>query len=388
MNIDTELKRLIPPLQDGEYRQLEDSIAAHGCRDALVTWRGVLLDGHNRHEICTRRGVPFKTIELDLPSREHALLWIEENQLARRNLSDDQRAVIALSVLRRRTALSISERNARNRRGSSDVADTPSATFRDRSKDTYPTVARAAKVAERKLRTVQEIAKKQPEALEAIRTGARSVAEVKTAIRRDERVERIAALAAPGPLPDRRFPVLLADPPWRYEYTETESRAIENQYPTMTLDQICALGIDELALPDAILFLWVTNPKLAEAFAVLRAWNFEYRTCMVWVKDQIGMGYYVRQQHELLLIAKRGDLPVPEPANRPSSVIQAPRMAHSAKPPIVHDLIDAMYPELPKVELFARGLKRDGWTGWGIESRTQHRCARREDAELKGVDHG
>ena len=167
------------------------------------------------------------------------------------------------------------------------------------------------------------------------------------------------------PLPAGQFHVLYADPPWRYDFAASpDRRQIENHYPTMTLAEIKALDIP--ASDDAVLFLWATSPKLAEALEVIEAWGFEYRTCMVWVKDKIGMGYYARQRHELLLVAKRGNLPVPEPGLRPDSVIEAPRLDHSAKPPVVYDMLESMYPEATKAELFARN-QRDGWTGWGNE---------------------
>jgi N6-adenosine-specific RNA methylase IME4 len=138
----------------------------------------------------------------------------------------------------------------------------------------------------------------------------------------------------------------------------------------MTLDDICALGVGELAADDAVLFMWATSPKLAEAMRVIEAWGFTYRTCAVWVKDKIGMGYYVRQQHELLLIAARGELPVPQPADRVSSVIHADRTEHSAKPEEFYELIEGMYPEYRRIELFSRA-PRDGWEGWGNQYANQ-----------------
>jgi N6-adenosine-specific RNA methylase IME4 len=115
------------------------------------------------------------------------------------------------------------------------------------------------------------------------------------------------------------------------------------------------------------MFMWATSPLLPLALEVMEAWGFSYRTCMVWVKDKIGMGYYARQRHELLLIGRRGNLPVPEPANRPDSVHQAPRTEHSKKPHLFYDLIEAMYPHMPKVELFAR-RPREGWAAWGNQA--------------------
>ena len=161
--------------------------------------------------------------------------------------------------------------------------------------------------------------------------------------------------------------MIYADPPWQYEGSKTNSRAIENQYPTLTLGEICEFDIP--AADDCVLFLWAPSPKLAEALSVVTAWGFPHRTCMVWVKDKIGMGFYARQRHELLLIATRGSLPVPEPANRPDSVVEAPRLGHSTKPDRFYELIEEMYPELQghMVEMFQR-RKREGWKARGFEA--------------------
>ena len=166
------------------------------------------------------------------------------------------------------------------------------------------------------------------------------------------------------PPPIGKFRIIYADPPWRYEHSKTTSRDIENQYPTMTLEQICLLPIADLADKDCILFLWATSPKLAEALQVMDSWGFTYRTCMVWVKDKIGMGYYARQQHELLLIGKVGNMYAPEPENRQSSVVMSPRGKHSEKPAEFYGIIETMYPEESKIELFAR-TEKPGWKMWG-----------------------
>ena len=173
-----------------------------------------------------------------------------------------------------------------------------------------------------------------------------------------------------------KFAVLYADPPWRYENPPMggSNRSIENHYPTMTLEEICALPVRLVAHENAVLFLWASSPKLYECMAVLDAWNFVYRTDMVWVKDKIGMGYHVRDQHETLLIAKRGELPPPAVDARPPSVVEAPRLEHSAKPPVFYDIIDCMYPGVRKLELFEREFKDDApprpwWHGWGNQAR-------------------
>lgn len=94
LRIDPEFKNLIPPLTAEEYAGLEESILAEGCRDALILWDGILIDGHNRYEICTRHNIPFETTEMFFPSRDDVKLWMMKNQLSRRNLNDMQRIAI------------------------------------------------------------------------------------------------------------------------------------------------------------------------------------------------------------------------------------------------------------------------------------------------------
>jgi N6-adenosine-specific RNA methylase IME4 len=200
-------------------------------------------------------------------------------------------------------------------------------------------------------------------------TMAEAFRQVKATTRRSDRIATIQE-AARGNTALRtadRYPIVYADPPWRYEHVKTESRAIENQYPTMSLDEICALPVGDMTTEDAVLFLWATSPKLSESMRVVESWGFTYRTCAVWVKDQIGMGYYFRQRHEMLLVATKGSPPVPEPADRPDSVIESPREEHSRKPDAFYLAIERMYPSLPKIELFARGARK-GWARWGNQA--------------------
>jgi N6-adenosine-specific RNA methylase IME4 len=161
------------------------------------------------------------------------------------------------------------------------------------------------------------------------------------------------------------FDVLYIDPPWRYDDRHTTpSRAVENNYPTMSLDELQAVTLP--ANPNSVLLMWATSPKLADAVALMAAWGFTYRTNAVWVKDRMGMGNWFRQQHELLLVGRRGNAARPDEADRPRSIIEAPRGAHSAKPPVVYELIEQMFPGRTLVELFARET-RAGWASWGNE---------------------
>ena len=167
-------------------------------------------------------------------------------------------------------------------------------------------------------------------------------------------------------LPQGKYGVILADPPWRYGDPVTENRAIENQYPTMTLEEIKALDVPALTLDKAVLYLWATSPKLPEAIEVMKAWGFSYKSSWVWIKESIGMGFWGRIRHELVLIGTKGGFNVPLPEVRPDSVIEAKRGRHSEKPAEVYERLERIHPDQSKVELFARG-QRDGWAVWGNE---------------------
>ena len=161
------------------------------------------------------------------------------------------------------------------------------------------------------------------------------------------------------------YDVIYADPPWRFEpYSRRTGmdRAADNQYPTMTLDDIKKIKVP--AAKNCVLFLWATSPMLPQALDVMAAWGFTYKTNMAWAKDRIGTGYWFRNRSELLLVGTKGTVPEPALNDQPPSVIDAKRGAHSVKPDVFAEMIELMFPTLDKLEMFARG-PRIGWTVWG-----------------------
>jgi len=98
IKIDPEFKKLIPPLSEEEFCQLEENIITDGCRDAIVLWQGIIIDGHNRHEICTENCIDFKTVEKEFESREDVIIWIINNQFGRRNIIPYIRGRLALRL--------------------------------------------------------------------------------------------------------------------------------------------------------------------------------------------------------------------------------------------------------------------------------------------------
>jgi N6-adenosine-specific RNA methylase IME4 len=160
------------------------------------------------------------------------------------------------------------------------------------------------------------------------------------------------------------YDVIYADPPWRYSFSKSDSRKIENQYPTMNVNEICSLNVP--AKKDCVLYLWATAPKLLEALKVMEAWGFTYKTQAVWDKRRIGMGYWFRGQHEILLVGVRGKVSPPPQALRTSSVYTFKRGKHSKKPDEIRNLIKDWFPNANRLEMFCRHPD-DGWSVFGNE---------------------
>lgn len=209
--------------------------------------------------------------------------------------------------------------------------------------------------------------------LATARTQDLSVAELRTLVARDLRSFRAAEIEAAStlcPLSSlgRRYPVLLADPPWKFQLWSDGGmrKAAQMHYPCMETVDIAALPVADIAAKDAILFLWATAAMFPEALTVLPAWNFEYKTFACWVKPNVSCGFWFRNQHEPLIIATRGNMP--PPAQIRSSVFDDPpaERRHSSKPESVRDWIAQAYPKVGKIELFAR-TAAPGWAVWGNE---------------------
>jgi N6-adenosine-specific RNA methylase IME4 len=157
-----------------------------------------------------------------------------------------------------------------------------------------------------------------------------------------------------------KFRTIYADPPWHY--TNAASRgAAQNHYDTMTIESIAGLPVQQLAADEAHLHLWTTNAFLFDAKQVIEAWGFTYKSCLVWIKPQLGNGNYWRVSHEFLLLGVRSNLTFADRTQQ--SWICAERTQHSAKPRIFQTLIEHVSPP-PRLELFAR-TQSDGWTTWG-----------------------
>lgn len=201
----------------------------------------------------------------------------------------------------------------------------------------------------------------------------RSAANAEKKQRRQEREITLAGRIKA--LPDKKYGVILADPEWRFEPYSRESgmdRSPDNHYPTSSTDDIATRDVESIAADDCVLFLWATAPMLEDAWRVIKAWGFVYKTHSVWHKQrtgaQRGTGYWYTGEHELLMVATRGNVPAPAMGTQFGSVFAAPVGEHSEKPECALEMIEAYFPNLPKIELNRRGPARPGWDAWGLEA--------------------
>jgi N6-adenosine-specific RNA methylase IME4 len=186
-----------------------------------------------------------------------------------------------------------------------------------------------------------------------------------------------------GDLPRNHYRAILADPPWHFQAWASppygKGRSAESHYNTMKEADIAALPVADLAAPDCVLFMWACWPTILQAFRIIEAWNFEFKTCgFCWVKGnatQIEMfdeeltpdmllGYWTRSNSEVCLLATRG-----KPKRAAADVRQAiisPRREHSRKPDEIHRRIERLVGG-PYLELFARQT-RPGWDVWGNQT--------------------
>ncbi|MBD5455801.1 MAG: DNA methyltransferase [Lachnospiraceae bacterium] len=167
------------------------------------------------------------------------------------------------------------------------------------------------------------------------------------------------------------YSIIYADPPWRYDQKVMQGAA-DRHYPTMTMDELCALPVADLADRDSALFMWATFPKLPEALQLVKAWGFTYRSvAFVWLKKNKkadswfqGLGFWTRGNAEICLLATKGH-PKRQAANIHQFII-SPIETHSKKPDEAREKIVALMGNLPRVELFARQTP-PGWDVWGNE---------------------
>jgi N6-adenosine-specific RNA methylase IME4 len=343
----------------GDLRTLAESIAEVGLlHPVVVTPEGRLIAGQRRLEACRSLGwtdVPVTVVDLLQAARGEA----HENFIRKDLLPSE---IVAL----KRAIEPLEKREARQRQGTRADLSLPHTMGGDleagsgEARDKIARYLGVGRTTIDRAEAVVKAAEEEPEEYGHLVEQMDRSGNVASAYRRLN-IERQASELErePQQLPEGPFRVIVADPPWQY------GSGNNLPYPTMAIDEIKSMGVEDLVEDDAILWLWTTNSHLRVAFDVVEAWGFEYKSLLTWVKDRMGTGDWLRGQTEHCLLATRGQ-PVFLNGSH-TTVIQATRREHSRKPDEFYALVEAACPGR-KVDLFARE-PRAGWQAFGDQTR-------------------
>jgi N6-adenosine-specific RNA methylase IME4 len=378
----------VVPLLEGEaFDALVVDIKANGLISPITLLGGKILDGRNRMRACGAAGVEPRFVEF---VGADPIAFIISANIERRHLDESQRAMCAARLA------TLKPGSNQHMRVAAQICAPSQGEAAARLLVSRRLVQSAREVldsgehelvhaVDRGTIAVSLAAGLVKQSRETQLKAAREPTRAPLLIKQKLRAEKEAALAQrQRALPNERFGVVYADPPWRWEPYSRETGlnlAAENHYATMTLQAIKELDVASIAADDSVLLIWATVPMLPQALETLKAWGFEYKSCFTWGKDRAGTGYWNRNQTEHLLIGTRGNVPAPAPGTQSSSLVIAPVGSHSEKPETFCRLIEDYFPNLPKIELFAR-RHREGWCVWGAEA--PEGCSRSAITSLHG----
>ena len=360
LEIDQELKNLIPPLEQQEYKMLEENIKANGCRVPIDIWSGIIVDGHNRYEICKKNKIEFQTKTIMFSNKDDAKVWIIENQLSRRNvpliiraelLDKRQEIIDARSQAKENQTLS----EGRGKKGLSTV-DKPLNIQKARAKELGVSTGTIAKL--------DIILKKgSPEVIAKLKKNELTINQAYGYITRPEKIARQReAIKNLKPI-DHKYNLIVIDPPWKFlaDY-DSDSRRATGDYPTMGIEEVKKMKLP--MLDDCVVWLWGVDTYLKETLEVMEAWGLDRKSTLIWAKDKMGLGAWLRNKHEYCFLAIKG-----KPTflgGKETTILEAPRTNHSAKPEAFYELVKRLSPYPIGLDYFAR-KKRDGWDSYGDE---------------------
>jgi len=357
---------LFPLLDGAEYEGLKADIKANGLLEPIwILADGSIIDGRNRHRACLELGITphFRTW-----SGDGSLVgFVVSLNLHRRHLTASQRGAVA------RKALPMWEEEARERqRGGRGGVLLPEK-FPEAS-DTGDARDKAAAVFGVNGRYVSDakmVDENDPELFEKVLSGEVTLTQAKRKVKerkREQKREDNRKIIESSPEPTKLngvYSTIVIDPPWDWgdEGDGDQMGRARPVYQTMTISQLHALPVGDLADSNCHIYLWITNRSLPKGFSLLESWGFRYVTCITWVKPSFGMGNYFRGQTEHVLFGVKGSQELLR-RNAPT-VFMAPRGpdGHSSKPPSFYDFIETCSPG-PYLDMFSRMI-RDGWVTWG-----------------------
>jgi N6-adenosine-specific RNA methylase IME4 len=355
--IDKEFHSLIPSLTTEEYLGLEQSIVAEGCRDAIVLWQGIIIDGHNRHEICNKNNIEYKTIDKEFDDRDKVKEWIILNQFSRRNLSAYQRSVLALKlegIFKEKAK----EQQIRKPESVSQISA-------EQKIDTRKELAKIAGVSHDTITKVKKIEEEAPKEIkDKVKSGDITINKAYQEVKKIQRGNEPKIIL---PLPEGKYSTIYIDPPWPVGSIVMDKweSSIEDKYPTMSLEEIMNLPIERLSSDNCNLFLWTTHTFLPDALEIIKKWNFKYYCLITWDKGNGWTQCGFNRRTEFLIYAYKGKILIDYYGGSIPTLISETKTYHSKKPDKIRDLIKSKTPD-GRLEMFARG-NFEGWVCWGNE---------------------
>lgn len=386
LQIKEEFKSLIFKLKDSEYKELEKSCLEYGIRDAIVTWQGYIIDGHNRYEIAQKHNLDYKTIEMQFDSDNLVMLWMIHNQKSRRNLNDYQKGLLSKKqkeIEKKIGVLAMSEAGG-DKKSPLSIIDKSDIKKDNERHNTQKKVSEELGWSTGKYAMFEVVEKRATqEQIEKLENNDATINQVYQEIKKEEKknvvkekvekykeeIKDISDFDIDIFNTDKKFQIIYADPAWSYWEGGQKNQSLH--YQTMSIKDICELPINKISNDNSILFLWVTYPILKESFDVIESWGFKYSTCgFVWVKKNkksdsyfFGNGSWTRANSELCLIATKGSITRLDASI--SQIVDEKISEHSRKPLLVKKLITDLVGDLPRIELFSRNKEKDGWFNWG-----------------------
>ena len=381
LNINPVFRDLIQSLTADEFKQLEDNVLAEGIRDAIVVWNDTIVDGHNRYQLAQKHSLQFDLHEVDFNSQDEAVLWIIDNQLGRRNLTD----FVKLELQQKRADVlyergkSIKSEVAINRGfAGNQHTKVDDLSIIDKTSRTEPAHNTRNEIAESlnwstgKVAQGQYVIKHAPEEVkEKLRAGELSMNEAYKAIKTEEKKaivqEQIQVLKEKEVQPSTGFyDVIVIDPPWQMEKIERDvaPNQVGFDYPTMTIEEI--KDMDLPAEENCHVFMWITQKHHRHGFDIFDAWGVNFICEFVWHKNGGFQPFGLPQfNHEYVMYGRIGTPTFIDFKNF-FTCFNANRTGHSAKPEEFYETIRRVTAG-KRIDIFNR-RKIEGYDTWGNQA--------------------
>ena len=386
LQIKEEFKRLIFKLKDSHFKELENNCLEYGIRDAIVTWQGFIIDGHNRYQIAQKHNLDYKTIEMQFDSDIDVKIWMIDNALSRRNLNDwqDYNLREKKRKLEANKGLEEQIKGGGDKKSVLSIMDKSDIKKDNERHNTREIIADDLGWSSTKVARADVVKKRATEEqIEKLENNDATINQIYQEIKKEEKknivkekvekykeeIKDVSNFEIDIFNTDKKFQIIYADPAWSYWEGGQKNQSLH--YQTMSIKDICQLPINKISDDNSILFLWVTYPILKQSFDVIESWGFKYSTCgFVWVKKNkksdsyfFGNGSWTRANSELCLIATKGSITRLDASI--SQIVDERISEHSRKPLVVKKLITDLVGDLPRIELFSRNKEKDGWFNWG-----------------------